>query len=69
MAFGTVKWFSPEIGFGFIRPHNGSLDILVHESACEGLRSVLIKGQQISYELLISSEGRRAVTNVQAVRA
>jgi CspA family cold shock protein len=52
MAQGTVKWFNPTKGFGFIQPEDGGQDVFVHISAVEraGLRS-LNEGQKVSYEL------------------
>jgi cold shock protein len=51
MPDGTVKWFNPAKGFGFIQPDSGSADVFVHVSAVEraGL-STLNDGQKISYE-------------------
>lgn len=53
MATGTVKWFNPEKGYGFIQPDDGSKDVFVHISAVEqaGMRS-LNEGQKVSFELV-----------------
>jgi CspA family cold shock protein len=52
MARGTVKWFNPTKGYGFIQPQGGGKDVFVHISAVEraGL-STLNEGQQIEYEI------------------
>ena len=52
MAIGTVKWFNPTKGFGFIQPDDGGADVFVHISAVEraGLGS-LNEGQKVSFEL------------------
>jgi CspA family cold shock protein len=52
MTTGTVKFFNPIKGFGFIEPEDGSKDAFVHISAVEraGLSS-LSEGQKVSYEL------------------
>ena len=51
VAIGTVKWFNPEKGYGFIQPNNGGKDVFVHISAVEraGL-STLNEGAKVSYE-------------------
>jgi CspA family cold shock protein len=48
MASGTVKWFNPTNGYGFIQPQGGGKDVFVHISAVEkaGL-TTLNEGQQI----------------------
>jgi CspA family cold shock protein len=52
MATGTVKWFNPQKGFGFIQPSDGGKDVFVHISAVQraGLND-LREGEQVSYEL------------------
>ena len=30
MATGTVKWFNPQNGFGFIEPEGGENDVFEH---------------------------------------
>ncbi len=66
MAQGTVKWFNPTKGFGFIAPDNGGADVFVHISAVEraGLRT-LNEGQKISYEIA-NERGRDSANNLQA---
>jgi cold shock protein len=46
MPSGTVKWFNPTKGYGFIQPQGGGKDVFVHISAVEraGLSS-LMEGQ------------------------
>lgn len=52
MATGTVKWFNPTKGYGFIEPEDGGKDVFVHITAVQaaGLQG-LDEGQKISYEL------------------
>ena len=49
MPTGTVKWFNPAKGYGFIQPEDGSKDVFVHISAVEnsGLASLAEK-QKVS---------------------
>jgi cold shock protein len=51
MAIGTVKWFNPTKGFGFIAPEDGSQDVFVHISAVErsGL-GALSEGQRVKFD-------------------
>ncbi len=65
MATGTVKWFNPAKGFGFIQPSNGGQDVFVHVSALEsaGL-ATLNEGQKVNYELA-SERGRTKAVNIQ----
>ena len=67
MATGTVKWFNPSKGFGFIEPEDGSKDVFVHISAVEraGMGS-LNEGQKIGYELQ-EENGKTSATNLTEV--
>lgn len=65
MATGTVKWFNPTKGFGFIQPNDGGNDVFVHISAVEkaGMRS-LNEGQEIEYDVQ-SERGKEAAANLR----
>ncbi len=67
MAVGTVKWFSSEKGFGFIKPEDGSDDVFVHFSAIEGAgyRS-LDEGDRVEFETQPGRKGLQAA-NVKKV--
>ena len=68
MTTGTVKWFNPEKGFGFIQPEDGTKDVFVHISAVEraGLQN-LNEGQKISYELVADRRsGKLSADNLKA---
>jgi cold shock protein len=68
MPTGSVKWFNPVKGFGFIVPDDGSEDAFVHISAVEraGL-TTLNEGQKIEFELQPGRNGRMAAANLQIV--
>ena len=65
MATGTVKWFNPTKGYGFIQPQGGGRDVFVHISAVEraGL-STLNEGQQVQYEI-VSSRGKESAESLK----
>ncbi len=68
MATGTVKWFNPTKGYGFIQPDSGGADAFVHISAVEraGL-STLNEGQKVSYELQQGRNGKSAAEDLKLV--
>ena len=61
---GTVKWFSAERGFGFIKQADGK-DLFVHYSAIEarGFRC-LEAGQSVTYEVMLSADNHQEATHV-----
>ena len=66
MASGTVKWFNPTKGYGFIQPSGGGgRDVFVHISAVEraGL-STLNEGQKVEYDI-ISDRGKESASNLK----
>lgn len=67
MSTGTVKWFNPAKGFGFIQPENGGGDVFVHISAVQaaGLKG-LEDNQKVSYDV-VTERGKQAVANLKLV--
>jgi CspA family cold shock protein len=68
MTQGTVKWFNPVKGYGFITPDDGSKDAFVHISAVEraGLPG-LNEGQRVEYELQPGRGGKSSAENLKLV--
>ncbi len=68
MATGTIKWYNPQKGYGFIQPDDGSKDVFVHVSAVEraGLGQ-LKEGQKLSYELERGQQGKTSAVNLREV--
>lgn len=65
MTTGTVKWFNPTKGYGFIAPDTGGKDVFVHISAVQkaGLRT-LNEGQKLGFDVEQQQNGRAAAVNL-----
>jgi len=65
MPNGTVKWFNPTKGYGFVAPDSGGKDVFVHISAVQkaGLRT-LNEGQKLNFEIEQQPNGRAAAVNL-----
>ena len=68
MKTGTVKWFNPTKGFGFIQPDSGEADAFVHISAVEraGINN-LNEGQRVEYDLVAGRNGKSSAENLTLV--
>ncbi len=60
MTTGTVKWFSPDKGYGFISQEDGE-DVFVHFSAIQGagFRN-LEENQKVEFDLTQGPKGPQA---------
>lgn len=65
MQRGKVKWFSPDKGYGFIKPDNGGEDVFVHHSEVNG--DDPRDGDIVEFEVEDTPKGLSA-TNVERVR-
>ncbi|HVB47757.1 MAG TPA: cold-shock protein [Burkholderiales bacterium] len=68
MATGTVKFFNPTRGFGFIQPDGGGKDVFVHISAVEraGLTG-LSENQKVSFELQQGRDGKTSAVDLKVL--
>jgi len=59
---GTVKWYKPDKGFGFIIPEDGMKDVFVHKTCLEkhGI-DLLIPGQKVKMTVRTVAKGREVV--------
>src|SRR2546423_1587948 len=65
MPKGTVKWFNPTKGYGFIAPDTGGKDVFVHISAVQkaGFTS-LAEGAKVSFEVVMN-RGKESAENLR----
>ena len=68
MSTGTVKFFNPAKGFGFIQQDDGSKDVFVHISAVErsGLGSIS-ENDKLSFDVEKGDNGNLAAINLKKV--
>ena len=64
MAEGTVKWFNPEKGYGFISQNDGE-DLFVHfsEIKMDGFKT-LDEGAAVAFDVTTGQNGKLQASNV-----
>jgi len=59
---GTVKWYKPDKGFGFVIPEDGQKDVFVHKSCLERNNiDLLIPGQKMVMKVRSVAKGREVL--------
>jgi len=67
MPEGTVKWFNPDKGYGFISREDGD-DLFVHYSEIQGEGfKTLEEGQAVSFEVTQGQNGKMQASNVNKI--
>lgn len=67
MAQGTVKWFNPDKGYGFISREDGD-DLFVHysEIQMDGFKT-LDEGQAVEFEITTGQNGKLQASAVRMI--
>lgn len=59
---GTVKWYKPDKGFGFIIPEDGQKDVFIHKTCLDKKNmDLLIPGQKMIMKVRSVSKGREVL--------
>lgn len=68
MAKGTVKWFNPDKGYGFISREDGEGDLFVHfsEIQMDGFKT-LDEGQAVEFDITNGQNGKLQASNVRKI--
>jgi CspA family cold shock protein len=62
---GTVKFFNPDKGFGFIQPDDGTADSFVHITAVQAAgMETLNKDQRLNFDVEQGSNGKASAVNL-----
>jgi cold shock protein len=65
MPSGTVKWFNPTKGYGFIQPDGGSKDVFVHIPAVEKAGfTLLAEGAKVTFDI-VPNRGKESAENLR----
>ncbi len=59
---GTVKWYKPDKGFGFVIPEDGLKDVFIHKTCLERHKlNILIPGQKVKMRVRCVPKGREVI--------
>lgn len=68
MQSGTVSWFKPDKGYGFIKPEGGGVEIFIHIREVEkaGI-ATLEQGEKLHFDVVPSKRhaGKWAAANIR----
>jgi|TARA_R100000750_G_C2270595_1_gene67277 CspA family cold shock protein len=64
---GTVKWFNPTKGYGFIAREDKEKDVFVHSSAAQAANLELNEGDELTFEVTEGQKGPSAI-NLQKTK-